>query len=103
MSDGYNGSSFYTLSNRILTYNRYYFSFNAGYDIISILRADIFLIYDFEGRGLFASASFKYSVSDNAEVSLGVMGAKTGSRERVSDFETYESAPMVYSFVKLYF
>jgi len=103
ISDGYDESSFNVLSNRIITYNSYYFSLSAGYDIITLLRVNIFVIYDFQGRGAFLNGSLVYSVSDNVELSGGFLIAKTSSSERVSDFEIYDMKPALYSYVKFYF
>ncbi|HDP79287.1 MAG TPA: hypothetical protein ENN21_00425 [Spirochaetes bacterium] len=99
-----NEEIFRGLSNQCLTYNRHYAALALGYDITALLRGDFFVIYDFEGRGLFFNPSLKYNAFQNIDVSLGVMRAHVfdGAPEQ-SDFAAFENEVLVAASLAWYF
>ncbi len=102
----YNGldeSNYYILSNRIITYNSYYASAVAGYDFHPLLRGELFLIYDFQGRGIFVNASMKFNAMENLDITAGVITAFVDDTGRVSDFSSYDGAPMFNAIAQFYF
>lgn len=92
------------LSNRFLTYNRHYGACALGYDLTPLLRGDLFVIYDFQGRGLFFNPSLKYNAFQNIDVSIGIMRAHVfDDAAKSSDFGDFDDMGLVYGSLVWYF
>lgn len=104
IQDGQDQDSSQMLSNRFITLNRHYSGTGLGYDLHPLVRADAYLIYDFEGRGLFASFSLKINLMENLNLTAGAMAGHVFSgSDKKSDFEDLESAPLFYGSMEFYF
>lgn len=102
--DGMNQQRFQSLNQRLLTLNRHYLSLALSQDITPLLSADLFLIADIEGEGIFAAPGVRYSVSDNITASAGVLwGTGNDSGSGRSDFSDYRNHPLVHGMLTLYF
>ncbi|HOP62794.1 MAG TPA: hypothetical protein PK358_04070 [Spirochaetota bacterium] len=101
--EGMDGSNYYILSNRMITYNSHYASLSLGYDFFPLLRGEFFAIYDFQGRGVFLNALLKFNALDNLDLTAGVITAFIDESERESDFEVYDREPMYYASLQFYF
>lgn len=101
--DGLDGSNYYLLSNRMITYNSHYVSAALGYDFHPLLRGEFFSIYDFQGRGLFLNGSLKLNAMENLDIIAGAITAFVKDNGRDSDFEIYNKEPMYYASLQFYF
>jgi hypothetical protein len=100
---GADRSNYYTISNRIITYNSHYLSIAAGYDFFPLLRGELFSVYDFQGRGVFLNASLKFNAFENLDLTAGVITAFIDEADRPSDFIIYDEQPMYYVSLQFYF
>ncbi len=99
-----NEEIFRGLSNQFLTYNRHYAALALGYDITALLRGDFFILYDFQGRGVFLNPSLTYNAFQNIDVSLAVMRAHVFSdAPEESDFAAFEKDVLVFASLVWYF
>ena len=87
---GFSASNYYSLSNRILTFNRFYSGMALGYSFIPLVRGDLFLIYDIEGAAFFTMTSLTVNLLENLDFSLGAIMAKDFSSDKISDFKTFD-------------
>jgi hypothetical protein len=101
--NGIDESNYYILSNRMITYNSHYTSFAMGYDLHPLLRGELFLIYDFQGKGLFLNGSLKLNAMENLDIIAGAITAFVKDNGRDSDFEIYNKEPMYYASLQFYF
>jgi len=96
--------NYYLLSNQFLTFNRHYGGLALGYDITSLLRAELFTIYDFQGKGLFYNPSLKYNAFENLDLLIGTMWSHIfKNAEHESDFEYLEQYGFFYASLSWYF
>jgi len=100
---GIDESNCYILSNRMITYNSHYFSVATGYNIFSLLRGELFSIYDFQGSGLFLNVSLKLNAMENLDLTSGLTVAYVHDSTKVSDFDIYNKQPVFYASIQLYF
>jgi len=100
---GIDESNYYVLANRMITYNSHYLSSALGYDFHPLVRGELFLIADFQGGGIFINASLRYNVMQNADVEAGLISAFTDSKDRASDFDSYDRRPVVFASFIYYF
>jgi len=101
--EGMDGSNYYILSNRMVTYNSHYASLSLGYDFFPLLRGEFFAIYDFQGKGLFLNTSLKLNALENLDLTAGVISSFVDETERASDFEIYNKEPMYYASLQYFF
>lgn len=88
----YNGGPFpqfnlIDFTRELATLKRNFLGSNLGYDITPLLRADVYLIYDFDGSGIFIYPNLQYSITSNTYVSLG---AQLFKNRKNSEFEFYK-------------
>ncbi len=101
---GINENNYYQLANQFLTFNQHYTGIAAGYDLTPLLRAELFSIYDFQGRGIFAMPSLRYNLFENFDICAGIMSAYIiGSPGKVSDFDDLSKFPYVFASLTWYF
>lgn len=101
---GMNEDNYYKLSNQFLTFNQHYCGLALGYDITSLLRAEIFTIYDFQGRGIFSNPSLKYNALENLDLSIGYMQSHIFNNASYdSDFEYVKKYGFFYASLTWYF
>lgn len=99
-----NEDNYYKLSNQFLTFNQHYCGLALGYDITPLLRAEIFTIYDFQGRGIFYNPSLKYNALENLDLSLGYMQSHIFDNAAYeSDFEYVKKYGFFYASLTWYF
>ena len=104
IQEGMDQKSSTILSNRFITFNRHYSGTGLGYDVHPLVRSDAYLIYDFEGRGLFASISVTANLMENLNLTAGAMSSHIFSgTDKKSDFEDLESSPIFYGSIEFYF
>lgn len=102
--NGIDKTNYYLLANQFLTANQHYAGVALGYDIMELLRGELFMIYDFQGRGLLVMPSLKYSPLENLDISLGVLSSYVfDNGGQISDFEAYHKKIMVYGSLGWYF
>lgn len=99
---GVNKNNYYSLANQILTYNQHYIGITAAYDFTPLLRADIFIIYDIEGNGIFMNASLKYNILENVDAVIGGMFGFIISGIS-SDFYAMNNRPRFVGYLQVYF
>ncbi len=63
------------LANQFLTVNQHYVALALGYDFMPLLRGELFLMGDIQGRGIFASPTLTYNAIENMDIQAGVMMA----------------------------
>ena len=101
---GMNQKNYVLLANQFLTYNEHYAGLALGYGLHPLVRADLFFIYDFQGRGIFISPSLKYNVFENIDLVAGAMLAYVFSgSDRMSDFEPMKKYGLYYLSLAAYF
>jgi hypothetical protein len=101
---GINEDNYYKLSNQFLTFNQHYCGLALGYDITSLLRVEIFSIYDIQGRGIFYNPSLKYNALENLDLSAGYMQSHIfQNAEYDSDFGYMEKYGFLYASLTWYF
>lgn len=101
---GMNEDNYYKLSNQFLTFNQHYCGLVLGYDITSLLRVEIFAIYDFQGRGIFANPSLRYNALENLDLSLGYMQSHIFKNAAyASDFEYVKEYGFLHASLTWYF
>ncbi len=99
-----NEEIFRGLSNQFLTFNRHYTALALGYDITALLRGDFFVIYDFQGEGIFFNPSLRYNAFQNIDISLGIMRAHVfAGAPQESDFAAFESDFLLMTSLVWYF
>jgi len=104
LQGGLDQASSEILSSRFITLNRHYSGTGLGYDVHPLVRADAYLIYDFEGKGLFTSISVKANLMENLNLTAGAMAGHVFSgSDKQSDFEDLESSPLFYGSLEFYF
>lgn len=100
---GINSSSYYILSNRMITYNSHYLSAAAGYDFHPLVRGELFSIYDFQGRGIFINTSVTWNAAENLDITAGTICSRVHPGGKTSDFDTYDNKPAFYFSAIFYF
>lgn len=99
---GINKDNYYLLSNQLITYNQHYTGIFLSGEIVTLLRAELFTIYDFQGKGVFFAPSIKYNALENVDIVLGIMGAHIFDKEP-SDFKSQAEFPLILASLKWYF
>ncbi len=92
---GMNEERYRLLSNHFLTLNAHYLGLAMGYDITPLVRADLFLIYDVEGNGIFISPTATWNMFQNTDLSVSVMTGCVSDGSDESDFEAFAEHPLV--------
>jgi hypothetical protein len=92
---GMNGERYRLLANNFLTLNAHYLGLAMGYDITPLVRADLFLIYDVEGNGIFISPTATWNMFQNTDLSVSVMTGCVFDGSDPSDFEAFAEHPLV--------
>ncbi len=101
---GIDQDNYFELANQFITYNCHYLGLALGYDFHPLLRGDLSIIYDIEGRGIFFSPVLKYNIFQNMDLSLGIMsGYVNEDDERASDFVEIKDSPLFYWSGQFYF
>ncbi len=101
---GINENNYYRLANQFLTYNQHYTGLALGYDLTTLLRAELFSIYDFQGRGIFATPSLKYNLFENIDINAGAMAGHVFSGARkTSDFDKLDKYAYYFASLTWYF
>jgi len=101
---GINEQNYYLLSNQFLTFNRHYLALALGYDVTPLLRAEVFAMYDFDGKAFLLNPSLKYNVFQDVDFSLAAMKTWIRNDARYeSDFAYLEKYPLVYATFTWYF
>jgi hypothetical protein len=88
-------------ANKPLTANQHYAAIALGKDLHALVRGDLFMIYDFQGRGLFAYPSIKVSLREDLDFNLGVMSAFLFG-ECDSDFKELKKFPLASASLKYF-
>lgn len=100
---GPNEKNFRKLSNQFLTYNRHYAALALGSDITPLFRGELFMIYDFEGHGIFINPGIKYNPFQNIDLFVGIMLAHiAGHTSEESDFASFEKNAFFYASLTWY-
>ncbi|OHD72158.1 MAG: hypothetical protein A2W19_14705 [Spirochaetes bacterium RBG_16_49_21] len=84
------------LANQFLTKNQHYVSAALGYGFHPMVRGELFLIGDIQGRGIFWNPLLKITPFKNLDFSLGMMGAFTFNN-KASDFSEYRKNYLFYA------
>lgn len=92
---GMNEERYRMLANHFLTLNAHYLGLAMGYDITPLVRADLFLIYDVEGNGIFISPTATWNMFQNTDLSVSVMTGCVSEGSDESDFEAFAEHPLV--------
>lgn len=101
---GMNEERYQQLANQFLTFNRHYAGIALGYDITPLLRGELFIMADIEGRGIFFSPSLKYNLFQNIDISVTAMlGHIFDGADYASDFESFEDHPLFSAVLQWYF
>ncbi len=102
--EGMSEAIYRKLANQLLTWNQHYGGIALGYDITPLVRGELFSIYDFQGKGLYAAPSLKYNIVQNADLAIGVMKAyRMGISRTPTDFESLINHPYFYFSLVAYF
>ena len=101
---GIDETTYYILSNQFLTWNRHYGGLALGYDLHPLVRAELFTIWDVQGRGVFLNPSLKINPLQDVDIVLSVMqGHVFDGARHASDFEYLRDYPLVYASLTWYF
>lgn len=101
---GVTQENYFLLSNQFITYNKHYVGLALGYDLSSLLRADVLFIADVQGKGFFASPTLKFNIFENVDLIAGaLLGYIDQESSKQSDFEEYEDSPIYYGSLQLFF
>lgn len=100
---GIDSGNYYVFANRIITFNSHYASVAAGYDIHPLLRCELFVIYDIQGRGQFYNISIKLNALQNLDIAACAINSFVGKHGQASDFTAYNRQPLLYASADLYF
>ncbi|MDM8515034.1 hypothetical protein QUF76_02455 [Desulfobacterales bacterium HSG16] len=93
-----------TVSNTFLTFNSHYTGIALGYDITPLMRAELFLMADFEGQGIFYSPALKYNLLQNLDLTFSAMLGHVRNQEGTpSDFASFEDHPLFSGTIQWYF
>jgi hypothetical protein len=84
------------LANQFLTVNQHYVSVDLGYGFHPLVRGELFVIGDIQGRAIYWNPVVKARAYKNLEFSAGVMGAFTFSN-KASDFSKYRKNYLFYA------
>jgi hypothetical protein len=104
LASGYDEATHALLANRFLTFNRHYAALALGYDITPLVRAELFSIYDHEGKFILLNPSIKYNLHQDIDISCAVMAArKTGETSKTSELAFVEKHPLVYAMFTWFF
>jgi len=101
--NGWSSFNYYSLTNRIITYNRHYSGLALGYDFHPLVRGDQFLIYDIEGTSLFSDSSIKINLLENLDFSIGVLMGKNFKDGKESEFNELDNHYLYTASLKAYF
>ncbi len=74
--------------------NAHYLGLAMGYDITPLVRADLFLIYDVEGNGIFISPTATWNMFQNTDLSVSVMTGCVSDGSDESDFDAFAEHPL---------
>jgi len=101
---GINETNYYMLANQILTYNQHYIGLALGYDMTSLIRFEVFSIYDLQGKTIFLNPSVKCNALQNLDISISIMKAYVSDdTDNETDFYLVKKYPMFYASIQLYF
>lgn len=84
------------LANEPLTVNQHYAAAAVGYDFHPLVRGDLFVIGDVQGRGIFFGPTMKINAYENLDFTIGMMGAVVFGG-RASDFSEYRRHYLYYA------
>ena len=91
-----NERTYLQLSNTLLTVNQHYLSAAVGYDFHPLVRGDLFVIGDIQGRGIFWSPAIRVSAYENLDFIVGMMGAVTFNN-KATDFAEFRKNYLFYA------
>ncbi len=92
------------LANQFLTLNKHYTAVALGYNISPLFRGDFFLIYDFQGMGLFINPTIRYNAFENFDVSLSILKAILWDNAmQKSDFAPFQKGIIFYASLSWHF
>jgi hypothetical protein len=84
------------LANQFLTVNQHYVSVDLGYGFHPLVRGELFIIGDIQGRAIYWNPVVKVKAYRNLEFSAGVMGAFAFDN-KASDFSKYRKNYLFYA------
>ncbi len=84
------------LANEPLTLNQHYAAAAVAYDFHPLVRGELFVIGDIQGRGIFFGPTMKVNAYENLDFTIGMMGAITFGN-RASDFSEYRKHYLFYA------
>ena len=84
------------LSNTFLTVNQHYLSAAVGYDFHPLVRGDLFVIGDIQGRGIFWSPAIRVNAYENLDFIVGMMGSVTFNN-KATDFAEFRKNYLFYA------
>lgn len=84
------------LANEPLTVNQHYAALALGYDFHPLVRGELFVIGDIQGRGVFFVPTLKINAYENLDFTVGMMGAVIFNN-RASDFSELRKHYLYYA------
>jgi hypothetical protein len=90
------------LANQFLTVNQQYIGAALGYDFHPLVRGELFMIGDVQGRGIFWGPTVKINAYENLDFTVGMMGSFIFNN-KTSDFSEYRKNYLFYASGKYIF
>lgn len=101
---GMDEGSYGYLANQFITYNQHYSGILSGYDISALIRGELFIIYDWQGRGMLINPSLKYNAFQNVDIMAGILaGHVFEGASNTSDFEIFSRNSLFYASIVCFF
>jgi hypothetical protein len=91
-----NQDAYLQLANQFLTINQHYAGAAIGYDFHPLVRGELFMIGDIQGRSVFFGPTLKINAYENLDFTIGLMGALSFD-DRSSDFSEYRKHYQYYA------
>jgi hypothetical protein len=100
---GMKQKNYYYLANQLITNNEHYLGIAIGYDFTPLLRGELFVIFDFQGYGMFMSPALKYNAMENLDLNFGILfGVELADSKYASDFKAFKE-PFLYYLSLIYY